>query len=123
MLSRAMADAIQRRTDMQVVTQDLSITTFRFVPPDLRASLGDEPTDRYLDGLNRALLDAVQRGGEAFVSNAVVHGRYVLRACIVNFNTERSDVEALPDIVARQGRRLDVEMRPLALRRSNAGSL
>jgi len=50
-------------------------------------------------------------GGEAFVSNAVVRGRYLLRACIVNFNTEREDVEALPEIVARIGEHADADMR------------
>ena len=37
---------------------------------------------------------------------------HVLRACIVNFYTARSDVEALPDIVARVGRWVDAELRP-----------
>jgi glutamate/tyrosine decarboxylase-like PLP-dependent enzyme len=86
------------------MTQDLSITTFRYVPPDLRASVGDETAERHLDALNRALLDRIQRGGDAFVSNAVIGGRYVLRACIVNFHTTLADVEALPGIVARVGR-------------------
>ena len=54
--------------------------------------------------LNRALLDRLQRGGEAFVSNAIVRGRYVLRACIVNFHTALADVEAVPEIVAKTGR-------------------
>jgi hypothetical protein len=64
-----------------------------------------------LNRLNEALLDAIQRGGEAFVSNAVVAGRYVLRACIVNFHTTQDDVEAIPGIVARLGRELDARMR------------
>jgi hypothetical protein len=58
------------------------------------------------------VLDAVQRGGEAFVSNAVVGDRYVLRACIVNFHTTPADVEAVPGIVAGVGRTLDAAMRP-----------
>ena len=33
----------------------------------------------YLDRLNEALLERIQRSGEAFVSNAVVRGRYALR--------------------------------------------
>jgi hypothetical protein len=53
----------------------------------------------------------LQRGGEAYISNAVVDGRYVLRACIVNFHTAQADVEAVPDIVARVGREVDAELR------------
>ena len=61
--------------------------------------------------LNTALLDALQRGGELFVSNAVIRGRYALRACIVNFHTSAADVEALPGIVVAQGRTLDARLR------------
>jgi glutamate/tyrosine decarboxylase-like PLP-dependent enzyme len=111
-LSEAMADAVGRHAELQLITQDLSITTFRYVPHDLRASTGEEPVERHLDALNRELLDRLQRGGEAFVSNAIVGGRYVLRACIVNFHTARADVEAVPEIVARMGRKVDAELRP-----------
>jgi glutamate/tyrosine decarboxylase-like PLP-dependent enzyme len=114
-LSRLMAEAVGRHDDLQLVTQDLSITTFRYVPPDLRENLGDDRVERHLDAVNRQLLDRVQRGGDAFVSNAVVGGRYVLRACIVNFHTTRADVEAVIDVAARVGREVDAELRPPAL--------
>jgi glutamate/tyrosine decarboxylase-like PLP-dependent enzyme len=111
-LSRAMAEAVERHPELQLTTQDLSITTFRYVPRDLRTGIGEPQIEAHLDALNRALLDRLQRGGEAFVSNAVVGGRYVLRACIVNFHTARADVEAVPEIVARIGRAVDAELRP-----------
>jgi aromatic-L-amino-acid/L-tryptophan decarboxylase len=111
-LSRAMADAVSREPEMQLVTQALSIATFRFVPADLRPTLGEPGIEAYLNRLNEALLDAIQRGGEAFVSNAVVTGRYVLRACIVNFHTTQADVEAIPAIVVRLEKTLDLAMRP-----------
>ena len=72
----------------------------------------DEAVERHLDALNRTLLDRLQRGGEAFLSNAVVGGRYVLRACIVNFHTTEADVAAVPEIAARLGRIVDAELRP-----------
>jgi aromatic-L-amino-acid/L-tryptophan decarboxylase len=103
-LSRAMADAVRRCDELELVTQDLSITTFRYVPRDLRSRLGEEAVEGYLDTLNRTVLDRLQRGGELFVSNAVVRSRYVLRACIVNFHTTVADVEATVDIVVRLGR-------------------
>jgi glutamate/tyrosine decarboxylase-like PLP-dependent enzyme len=114
-LSRAMAAAVQRDPDLQLITQSLSIATFRFVPADLRAAIGDKRVEDYLNRLNESLLDASQRAGEAFVSNAVVEGRYVLRACIVNFHTTQQDVEAIPAIVVRLGRTLDARMRDSAL--------
>ena len=110
-LSQAMADAVRRHAELEFVTQSLSITTFRFVPLDARPSVEHAETERYLDALNREILDRLQRGGEAFVSNAVVGSRYVLRACIVNFHTSRADVEALPEIVARVGRHAHSQLR------------
>jgi glutamate/tyrosine decarboxylase-like PLP-dependent enzyme len=113
-LSKEMAQAIDRHAELQFMTQDLSIATFRYVPLDLRGQLQDATVERHLDALNRELLDRLQRGGETFVSNAVVEGHYVLRACIVNFHTASADVEAVPDIVARIGRAVDAELRPAA---------
>jgi len=110
-LSRSMAQAVSHHKELQLVTQGLSITTFRYVPRDLRLKLGDPQVERYLDEVNRELLDRVQRGGETFVSNAVVDGHYLLRACIVNFHTTQADVEAVPDIVAGIGNAVDAEVR------------
>jgi len=109
-LSRAMGDAIAAHPELELVTQELSITTFRYVPADLRGNASPAVVE-YLDALNRALLDAMQRGGEAFVSNAIVSGRYVLRACIVNFHTTIADVQALPEIVRRAGAVIDRRLR------------
>ena len=92
--------------------RSLSITTFRYVPPIFDRASETQRSNAHLDALNRELLDRLQRGGEAFVSNAIVDGRYVLRACIVNFHTARADVEAVPEIVARTGRAIDAGLRP-----------
>ena len=110
-LSRAMAEAVAGTPGLELVTQSLSIATFRFVPPDLRPRAAERGVAEYLNALNQRLLERCQAGGEAFVSNAVVEGRYVLRACIVNFHTRRVDVEALPAIIARLGRETDAAMR------------
>ena len=103
-LSRAMAEAVGRSSELELFTQALSITTFRYVPSDLRSKIGDPGVEAYLDRLNRELLDRLQRGGDAFVSNAVIGGRYVLRACIVNFHTSLEDVEATVEVAVRVGR-------------------
>jgi aromatic-L-amino-acid decarboxylase len=110
-LSRALAEAVRRTPELECITEGLSITTFRYVPADLRARMGQPAVDEYLNALNRELLDRLQRGGEIFVSNAVVGGRYVLRACIVNFHTAEADVEAVPAVAVRVGHALDAQLR------------
>ena len=109
-LSRSMADAVGRTDELEFFTQALSITTFRYVPRELQSSVGEEGAERHLDAVNRELLDRLQRGGEAFVSNAVINGRYVLRACIVNFHTTRADVEATLKTVLRVGREVHEQL-------------
>jgi glutamate/tyrosine decarboxylase-like PLP-dependent enzyme len=110
-LARVLHALAHEHPELQPMIQGLSITTFRYVPADLRSRLGDAGVEVYLDDLNRAVLDLLERGGEAFVSQAVIRGRLALRACIVNFRTDEADVRALPEIVARLGRASDAELR------------
>lgn len=119
-LSRQLAARVGEHPELELTSQQLSITTFRYVPPDLHASRDAEPTASYLNQLNTQLLEHIQRSGEAFVSNAVLGGRYVLRACIVNFHTRLADVEAVPELAVRLGRVLDRALRPATLAPASA---
>jgi glutamate/tyrosine decarboxylase-like PLP-dependent enzyme len=114
-LSRALFALVSRCSELEALTQSLSITTFRFVPTDLDSS--DQEAATYLNELNLALLTRLQSSGEAYLSNAVVHGKFALRACIVNFRTSYADITALLPIVLRMGRAADLEMRPKHLKR------
>jgi aromatic-L-amino-acid/L-tryptophan decarboxylase len=110
-LARHLHDLMERHPDFEAMTQGLSITTFRYVPPDLGPRLGSERVESYLDKLNQGLLTALEKSGEAFLSNAIVGGRFALRACIVNFHTSLGDVEALPPLLSRLGRETDGALR------------
>ena len=112
-LARALFERISQYAELDALTQSLSITTFRFVPTDLNS--GDEKAANYLNQLNLELLTRLQSSGEAYLSNAVVHGKFALRACIVNFRTSLADIEALLPIVVRIGKALDLEMRSPSL--------
>lgn len=116
-LSQALFDRVQQHPELEALTQSLSITTFRYVPPGLATTT--PAAQAYLDNLNRELLTRLQNGGEAYLSNAIVHGQFALRACIVNFNTALSDIEALPSLVIRLGDQLDAELRPAELKASS----
>ena len=111
LLAEHLYERVSRHPEFEPVTQSLSITTFRYVPADLRPSAGDEATGAYLDRLNRELLVAVERSGDAFLSSAVVNGRFALRACVVNFHTSLGDIEALLPLVSRLGREIDAALR------------
>jgi glutamate/tyrosine decarboxylase-like PLP-dependent enzyme len=102
-LARRLHALVQQHPDFEAMTQHLSISTFRYIPRDLRSTASTPETDEYLQRLNQEVLTRVERGGEAFLSNAMVGGRFALRACIVNFRTSMEDIEALPPLLARLG--------------------
>lgn len=110
-LARYLYDLAVDHPELEAITHHLSITTLRYVPPEIRAELGTEETEEYLNELNRRLLEAIEKSGEAFMSNAVVAGKYALRFCIVNFRTSAGDIEAMPQLVADLGRGIHAELR------------
>lgn len=117
-LTRAMFEAVAAHRELRGVTCALSVTTFAYEPADLRprADAADAEVLAYLDALNTAVLARTQEEGRIYLSNAVVGGRFLLRAWIVNFRTGPADVLAVPPVVVEAGRALDARMRPASLR-------
>jgi aromatic-L-amino-acid/L-tryptophan decarboxylase len=113
-LAQHLHELVQRHQDFEAIAQHLSITTFRYVPRDLRSAERTPEVEAYLQRLNQEVLGRVERSGQAFLSNAVVGGRFALRVCIVNFRTSLADIEALPPMLSRFGQEADSEMRDLA---------
>ena len=97
-LARYLYDLAADHPELEAITHHLSITTLRYVPQELRASLGSKPVEDYLNDLNQRLLAAIEKSGEAFISNAVIAGKYALRFCIVNFRASSGDIEAMPEL-------------------------
>ncbi len=115
-LAHRLYEMIDDYDTLEKGTVSLSITTFRYVPLDLRASASDDAVLEYINGLNERIVTAVRLSGEAFVSNAFIGERFMLRACIVNFRTALNDVATLPCLVTRIGDELDAKNRPSNLR-------
>ena len=114
-LAQELYRRVKDHPDLEALTQSLSITTFRYVPPDLVTRCGSQKVEVYLNGLNQEVLTRLEAGGEAFLSNAMLDGKFALRVCIVNFRTSLEDIEALPEIVTRLGRKVDATLRPEGL--------
>ena len=109
--------AADAHPEIEALTLSLSIATFRYRPVELPAN--DTEREDYLNRLNEVVLARLKLGGDLFVSNAVLDGRFALRACIVNFRTTLADAASIPERVARIGRAVDAELRPT---RSAAGA-
>jgi aromatic-L-amino-acid decarboxylase len=69
---------------------DLTVVPFRFNPRS-----GD-PED-----FNRRLLERINASKRVFLSSTLIHGEFVLRACILSFRTHRDRVEEAAEIIKR----------------------
>ena len=88
----------------------MSICCFRFVPAEfhLRLQTTNEAAraavDAELDELNTNIMNAVQRGGRAYLSSATIRGKFALRACVTNFRTTRADIDETLEIIREAAR-------------------
>ncbi|MGH7681013.1 MAG: pyridoxal phosphate-dependent decarboxylase family protein, partial [Candidatus Eiseniibacteriota bacterium] len=97
-LARRLGARLAEAADFEVLAQGpLSIVCFRYAPAALRGQ------GEGLDALNKAVMERVQAGGEAFLSGTTIRGRFALRACVLHDETSESDVDALIDVVRRTG--------------------
>jgi aromatic-L-amino-acid decarboxylase len=81
-LAQVLADAIDGEPRFErLAPVALSAVCFRYI-----GSGGD------LDGLNRSILNRVVRRGRVYISNARIHNKFALRACIVNHRSTEDDV-------------------------------
>jgi aromatic-L-amino-acid decarboxylase len=91
-LTAHLAELVTAAEDFELLAGPaLSICCFRHAPRHV--------DERALDAHNERILQALQRDGRVYLSNATVDGRFALRACITNFRTTRSDVERVLTVV------------------------
>ena len=87
-LARDLAALVEREPSLEIAAApETSIVAFRARPP------GCAP--ERLEAVNRALPEAVQARGRAFVTGTVYEGRETLRACILHPGTTAADLATL----------------------------
>ncbi|HSK63888.1 MAG TPA: pyridoxal-dependent decarboxylase, partial [Pyrinomonadaceae bacterium] len=100
-LAAYLGEVVSKAEDFELLAPvELSICCFRYVPT--RAKLSDAELDR----LNEQIMELVQKGGRAYVSNATVKGRFALRACITNFRTTKADIDETIEAVREAGKKV-----------------
>ena len=109
-LAAYLGELVEQADDFELMAPvELSICCFRYVPPALTARLRTaSESERIaindeLDRLNTRIMNGVQTGGRAYVSNASIRGRFALRACITNFRTTRADIKETLNIIRAAG--------------------
>lgn len=103
-LAAHIQDRLERTPGFEITSPaSLGVVTFRYVPP------GGGASEDEIEALNRELLDRLWASGRAMATSTRVRGRYVLRACVINHNTRKADVDELVDRLTDLGSRVAAE--------------
>lgn len=103
-LAAYLSESVSNSEDFELLAPvELSICCFRYVP---RHGMSDQD----LDQLNEKIMETVQKGGRAYLSNATVNGKFALRACITNFRTTKADIEETIAAVRDAGKTLAADL-------------
>jgi len=107
-LAGYLADRVRQSPDLALMAPpSLSVVCFRYVGDGSRTgSQSAAPDEEAIASLNRALLERLQLGGEAFLTSTELRGQFVLRACIVNHRSRREDVDRMLAAVRAIGREI-----------------
>src|SRR5215207_8206005 len=104
-LAAYLGELVSNANDFELLAPvELSICCFRYVP---EGGMSDADLDR----LNERIMEVVQKGGRAYLSNATVNGKFALRACITNFRTTKADIEETVAAVREAAENLTADLR------------
>lgn len=81
---------------------DLSVIAFQYHPK--RAD------ESQTDNFNRKLLEKINRSKELFLSSTLLHGKFVIRVCILSFRTHLPEAMLAFDVIVTKARELEKEL-------------
>ena len=100
-------ELIKNSQDFQIMAPSvLSVVCFRF-NPEKAMKIKNENKELYLDKLNRLIIKSIRENREFLISGTMLNGRYVLRACIVNYRTTKQDVKYIIQALREIGKKND----------------
>ena len=101
--AKQLASVVDAHAETELLAPvSLSAVCFRFLPSSGKWD------DTQLDDLNLRILHSVQRRGRVYLSNATIHSKFALRACVVNHRTTSADIDVVIDEVVLAGRTLSM---------------
>lgn len=95
-IMRYLAGRIDQSQDFLLLAPvPLSVVCFQYRTPNISV----HGNQKYLDELNRQLLEAIEKDGRVFLSGTKIHGKRALRACSVNHRLRREDADFLLNVI------------------------
>lgn len=103
-LARLFASWLDSDTQFEVLAPVLmAVVCFRIVPP---AKEGGRMTDVELNDFNQRVVQAVNKTGEAYVTQTTLNGRIALRVAVGNVLTAERHLAHVYDLIKREAARL-----------------
>jgi glutamate/tyrosine decarboxylase-like PLP-dependent enzyme len=94
-LAREAADRVEASAELELLAPlELSVVALRRRPQGMT-------DERRVDAVNAALVAAVERSGEVYVSSTRLFGRQAIRLCVLNPTTTRDHVHKALDIIEK----------------------
>lgn len=101
-LTRYLASQLDASDHFQRLGEvETAVCCFKFAPDNF-AGLSGQDQDR----LQQSLQQRIERGGEAWITTTVLHGRRALRVNVNSFLTERRHIDDLLELLKRESKRL-----------------
>jgi glutamate/tyrosine decarboxylase-like PLP-dependent enzyme len=93
-LARYLEQRIEATPDLELRSKGkLSIVCFRYIPKELAGN------EEALNALNKTIMERMQANGTAFVTNTILDGRFLLRACILHYGSTERDIDAMLEAI------------------------
>ena len=101
-LTNYLAGRIDELKDFQRLGEvETAVCCFRFLPKGIRRAEGPAQ-----DRLQQKLQQRIERGGQAWLTTTVLHGRRALRVNVNSFLTERRHLDDLVELLERESKAL-----------------
>jgi len=102
-LAQGLAEQVQREAGWELVAPvHFGTVVMRYAPP------GEDP--EALDRMNAAILERVNKSGEAFLSRTVLRGRVAIRLAVGNLRSTRAHVERAWELLRAAAREAEGEL-------------
>lgn len=97
-LTNYLADVTRNATDFELVADPvLGIACFRYLG-DLDAS-----DEALINRLNRSMIPALEKDGRVFITGTTLHGKSVIRACLINHRLQKHNIDFLIQVIREVG--------------------
>jgi aromatic-L-amino-acid decarboxylase len=101
-LTEHLAERIDNLSEFERVGPvETAVCCFRFLPENVRGTDGNAQ-----DQLQQRMQQRIERGGEAWLTTTILHGRRALRVNVNSFLTEKRHIDDLIELLKRTGAEL-----------------